>query len=78
MATPEKAARCYELREVWGHGCPNPGCPLLKESAKPVPCIHKISPVIYALEKPLPPDDAPIVSPVGHEEKSPRKGRKQS
>ena len=69
MATSEKPARCYELREIWGHGCPNPHCSLMQEPAKPVPCIHKVSPVIYALEKPLPPDDVPIQSPVGYEER---------
>lgn len=63
-------ATCYELREVWGFGCPNPvGCPNGTQPAQPKPCAHGASVATYARERPLPPDGAPIKSPCGHEER---------
>lgn len=60
-----KIATCYELREIWGYGCPFLACALANEPAKPSPCVHRASNVIVIQEKPLPPDGTHIVSPVG-------------
>jgi len=60
-------ATCYELREVWGFGCPNDKCKKHAKPAEPEPCSHHVSNAIFVMDKPFPKDDDPILSPIGHE-----------
>ena len=72
-----RVATCYELREVWGFGCPDPYCELRRLRPPPQPCVRNASALVVAREKPLPPENAPILSPCGHVDEDPRRGKKK-
>ena len=57
MSTP--ICSCYEIREIWGEGCPNPGCPLSAAPAKPVPCHHWAK----QIQPPEKPESPPVIEP---------------
>lgn len=61
-----QVASCYEVREVWGFGC-DKTCPRVRMRAEPIPCVRRASIANFALGKPLPDDDVPVIPPAGYE-----------
>lgn len=72
MTTKTPVFSCYEIRQIWGEGCPNPGCPLAATSP-PVPCRHWAKLTQQEAPTEPPPEIVPGQQPKRGRPRKPRK-----